>query len=106
MSDAEIICRTFADNHKFISVDGKKDFIVFNDNLIVVSDEVVDLELMQLIEVPTSDNLSFCASAAWSANCKFFFVAQPDGIMLINVYNSEVAVFYPKPIDDFIRMYL
>lgn len=92
--------------HYFFSVDGKKDFIIYNANDYKLSNEPINNnDLVQLYyETPTTI-INKLNSEAWSSNCKFYFVLQDEGIYLMNIHSNEVWLCR-KHSQEFINMYL
>ena len=87
--------------HYFMSVDGKKDFLVFNGNEKLTNEEILDSDI-EFIEIQKLDEIK---SMAWSSNCKWTFVIQQDCIYLINTYN-DLAVRCKKKSSKFFEMFL
>ena len=87
--------------HYFMSVDGKKDFLVFNGNEQLTNEEILDSDI-EFIEIQKLDEIK---SMAWSSNCKWTFVIQKDCIYLINTY-KDLAVRCKKKSSKFFEMFL
>ena len=84
-----------------MSVDGKKDFLVFNGDA-KLSDETINNEDIEFVEIKDIAELK---SMAWSSNCKWTFVIQQDCIYLINTY-KDLAVRCKKKSSKFFEMFL
>ena len=87
--------------HYFMSVDGKKDFLVFNGDA-TLSDEAIKAEDIEFVEIKDIQEIK---SMAWSSDCKWTFVIQQDCIYLINTY-KDLAVRCKKKSSKFIEMFL
>ena len=87
--------------HYFMSVDGKKDFLVFNGDE-PLNDETINNEDIEFVEIKGIQEIK---SMAWSSNCKWTFVIQQDCIYLINTY-KDLAVRCKKKSSKFIEMFL
>ena len=87
--------------HYFMSVDGKKDFLVFNGDE-PLNDETINNEDIEFVEIKDIAELK---SMAWSSNCKWTFVIQQDCIYLINTY-KDMAVRCKKKSSKFFEMFL
>ena len=86
--------------HYFMSVDGKKDFLVLNGNEQLTNEEILDSDI-EFIEIQKLDEIK---SMAWSSNCKWTFVIQKDCIYLINTY-KDLAVRCKKKSSKFLRCF-
>ena len=87
--------------HYFMSVDGKKDFLVFNGDE-PLNDETINNEDIEFVEIKEIQEIK---SMAWSSNCKWTFVIQQDCIYLINTY-KDLAVRCKKKSSKFFEMFL
>ena len=87
--------------HYFMSVDGKKDFLVFNGNEQLTNEEILDSDI-EFIGIQKLDEIK---SMAWSSNCKWTFVIQKDCIYLINTY-KDLAIRCKKKSSKFFEMFL
>jgi len=85
----------------FLAVDGKKDFIVVNGDAKLTDEPITD-EDIEFVEIKDINEIR---SMAWSSNCKWTFIIQPDCIYLINTY-EDLAVKCRKKSQQFIEMYL
>ena len=84
-----------------MSVNGKKDFLVFNGNEQLTNEEILDSDI-EFIEIQKLDEIK---RMAWSSNCKWTFVIQKDCIYLINTY-KDLAVRCKKKSSKFFEMFL
>ena len=86
--------------HYFMSVDGKKDFLVFNGDA-KLSDEVIEAEDIEFVEIKDIQEIK---SMAWSSNCRWIFVIQKDCIYLINTY-KDLAVRCKRKVVNFLKCF-
>ena len=84
-----------------MSVDGKKDFLVFNGDE-PLNDETINNEDIEFVEIKDIQEIK---SMAWSSDCRWIFVIQKDCIYLINTY-KDLAVRCKKKSSKFIEMFL
>jgi hypothetical protein len=56
-------------------------FIVFNDDPSLPDDPILDEDLTPIVVPPGGP----FASMAWSSDCEWYFVVQPDSILLLHV---------------------
>ncbi len=87
--------------HYFMAVDGKIDFLVFNGDE-QLTDEFISDDDIEFIEIQNLDQIK---SMAWSSNCEWSFIIQPEFILLINTYD-EIAVKCNKKSKKFIEWFL
>jgi len=85
----------------FISVDNKRDFIVINGGEQLTNEPINGDD----IEFVTIDKIDGLKKIAWSSNCKWTFIIQPNVIYLINIYN-DLVVRCKKKSKKFIEMFL
>lgn len=68
----------------FAFADLQRPFLLFNNQRLtmdpITDDDIAVIELSGLRQ---------CKSAAWSANCEWFFVISNTAIFLLNVYNDK-----------------
>lgn len=79
---------------------GDKDFIIYNAE--ALSDDPINLADLRYLDTQDMDARR---SEAWSANVKWFFVIQPEGMYLLNTRN-RTAVFCPVKSNVFIELFL
>ena len=88
-------------SHYFISVDNKRDFIVLNGDEQLTDEPILDTD----IEFVIIDKIDGLKKIAWSSNCKWTFIIQPNVIYLINIYN-DLVVRCKKKSKKFVEMFL
>ena len=86
-----------------IIVDGKKDFIVINDED-YLSDENIEPEDLEFV-IMGNKEITEIRSWAWSSNVKWFVIFQPDCIYIGHVYR-RVVVRCKKKSSKFIEMFI
>ena len=80
---------------------GERDFIVLNGDEQLTDEPILDTDI-EFVEIK---NISEIKSIAWSSNCKWTFIIQPDCVYLINTYN-DLVVRCMKKSKKFIEMFL
>jgi hypothetical protein len=85
----------------FMSVDGKRDFLVFNGGEMLNDEPITNAD----IEFGIVKNIDKLKSEAWSCDCRWFFIIESNSIVLVNVF-EEMIVRCKKKSKRFFEMYL
>src|ERR1039458_8598385 len=87
-------------SHSIYQIGNKRDFVVVNDGDLG-SEPIAESDLEPIAIQPGSP----CASMAWSLDCRWYFIFQPNGIVLLNTFTNQ-GVRCKKRSARFIEMFL